>query len=76
MEPIEITHEVALRPAEAFARITDWERHGDVVPFTTMRLTDTGFVARTAMGRFGFDDPMEVVAGIRLVSAGWRSGVG
>ncbi len=62
MEPIEITHEVALKPAEAFARITDWERHGDVVPFTTMRLTDTGFVARTAVGRFGFDDPMDVVA--------------
>ena len=61
-EPIEIAREVPLSQGEAFSRVTDWMRHGDVVPFTTVRLTDTGFVARTALGPVGFDDPMEVVA--------------
>ena len=46
---------------EAFSRLTDWQRHGDVVPLTTVRLTDTGFVARSGIGRLGFDDPMDVV---------------
>ena len=60
-KPIEIVREVPLSQQEAFSRLTDWQRHGDVVPLTTVRLTDTGFVARTAIGRFGFDDPMDVV---------------
>ena len=60
-EPIEIVREVPLSPDDVFSRLTDWKRHGDVVPFTTVRLTETGFVARTAMGPVGFDDPMDVV---------------
>lgn len=48
-----------LPPDQAFARVTDWQRHA--VPFTRIRLTDTGFVARTAVGPLGFDDPMDVV---------------
>ena len=61
MEPFEIAREVPLSQREAFSRLTDWMRHGDIVPLTTIRLTDTGFVARTALGRVGFDDPMDVV---------------
>jgi hypothetical protein len=61
-EPIEIAREVPLSQREAFSRLTDWMRHGDVVPLTTVRLTDTGFVTRTALGPVGFDDPMDIVA--------------
>lgn len=62
MEPFEIVREVPLSPEDAFARVTDWVRHGDHVPLTTIRLTDTGFVARTGVGPVAFDDPMDVVA--------------
>lgn len=51
-----------MEPAEVFARLTDWERHGEAVPLTRIRRTDTGFVARTAVGPIGFDDVMDVVA--------------
>ncbi|MET1132607.1 MAG: SRPBCC family protein [Aeromicrobium sp.] len=44
--------------ADAFARVTDWERHR--VPFTTITTTPEGFTARTAIGPCGFDDPMHV----------------
>ncbi len=61
MGAFEVVREVPLPADEAFARLTDWERHGEVVPFTRIRPTDTGFVARTSLGPVGFDDPMEVV---------------
>jgi hypothetical protein len=61
-EPIEITRYVPLSQREAFSRLTNWMRHGEVVPLTSVRLTDTGFVARTSLGPVGFDDPMEIVA--------------
>ena len=61
-EPIEIVREVPLSQQEAFSRLTDRERHGDVVPLTSVRLTDTGFIARSGFRRLGFDDPMDVVA--------------
>ena len=61
MEPFEIAREVPFPQQEAFSRLTDWQRHGDVVPLTTVRLTETGFVARSGFGRFAFDDPMDVV---------------
>lgn len=57
-----------LTPEQAWARVTDWRRHGRYVPLTTMTVVPapadgvgTVFVARTAVGRFGFDDPMEIV---------------
>ncbi|HBF83680.1 MAG TPA: Immediate-early protein 2 [Streptomyces sp.] len=57
-----------LPAAEAWRRVTDWERHGDSVPLTAVTVrTDpptrsgTVFVARTGLGPLGFDDPMEVV---------------
>ncbi len=61
MTQFEIVRVVALDPSDAWARLTLWERHGDYVPMTTIRRTDTGFVARTGVGRIGFDDPMEIV---------------
>jgi hypothetical protein len=61
VEPFEIVREVPLTAAEAFARVTDWSRHGAFVPLTSIRLTDTGFVAHTGVGPLGFDDPMDVV---------------
>ncbi|MEV3928936.1 SRPBCC family protein [Streptomyces sp. NPDC053728] len=57
-----------LPAAEAWRRVTDWERHGGAVPFTSVTVptglptrTGTVFVARTGVGPLGFDDPMEVV---------------
>lgn len=57
-----------LPAAEAWRRVTAWERHGDTVPLTSVRVrtdpptrTGTLFVARTGLGPLGFDDPMEVV---------------
>ncbi len=61
VKPIEIAREVPFSQEETFARLTDWMRHGEIVPLSTVRLTDTGFVVRTALGPIGFDDPMEIV---------------
>nr|WP_237528174.1 MULTISPECIES: SRPBCC family protein [unclassified Streptomyces] len=54
--------------AEAWRRLTAWERHGDVVPLTRITVgtpppthVGTVFVARSALGPVGFDDVMEVV---------------
>ncbi|MBA3233847.1 MAG: SRPBCC family protein [Propionibacteriales bacterium] len=52
-------------PVEAtWARLTDWERHGDFIPLTSVTRTGEGagsfFNARTALGPIGFDDLMEV----------------
>ncbi|GHC54368.1 SRPBCC family protein [Streptomyces flavofungini] len=56
-----------LGPAEAWGRLTDWERHGQVVPLTRVtvsgglpRGTGTVFTARSGVGPLAFDDPMEV----------------
>lgn len=61
MAGFEVVREVPLAPHDAFARLTDWERHGEVVPLTRISPTGTGFVARTAVGPLGFDDVMDVV---------------
>lgn len=61
MTQFEIVRVVDLAPAEAWVRVTRWESHGRFVPLTTISTTDLGFVARTGVGRLGFDDPMEVV---------------
>ena len=61
MALIEIVREVRITPDEAWARLTDWPRHGDHVPLTRIERTDGGFDAFTGIGRFGFHDPMDVV---------------
>ncbi|MFF4471585.1 SRPBCC family protein [Streptomyces sp. NPDC001599] len=56
-----------LAPAEAWRRLTRWERHGDTVPLTRVTAEPPGptrpgtlVVARTGAGPLAFDDPMEV----------------
>jgi hypothetical protein len=58
---IEIVREVPLAPADAWGRVTAWQRHGEFVPFTRIAVTPDGFDAFTGIGRIGFHDPMEVV---------------
>nr|WP_255669954.1 SRPBCC family protein [Aeromicrobium wangtongii] len=41
--------------------MTDWDRHGDFVPLTSIVQTPTGFDAFTGVGPIGFHDPMDVV---------------
>ncbi|MBC7592818.1 MAG: SRPBCC family protein [Kineosporiaceae bacterium] len=62
MALIEIVRDVHLSQDEVWSRLTDWQRHGDSVPLTSIRVTPTGFVARTGIGRLAFDDPMEIVS--------------
>ncbi|MFF8935888.1 SRPBCC family protein [Streptomyces paradoxus] len=52
---------------EAWRRITRWQRHGDAVPLTVVRVVPpeptregTLVVARSGAGPLVFDDPMEV----------------
>ncbi|MFE7645259.1 SRPBCC family protein [Streptomyces phaeoluteigriseus] len=52
---------------EAWRRLTEWTRHGDVVPLTRVTVVTPGptregtvFVARSGIGPFAFDDRMEV----------------
>lgn len=66
MALIEIVREVRLTPADAWARLTAWKRHGEFVPLTRIELTPNGFDAFTGIGRVGFHDPMEIVQ--------WRDG--
>jgi polyketide cyclase/dehydrase/lipid transport protein len=68
MEAFTVTRDSPLSPAQAWARVVDWPRHGRYVPFTRVTVTvaagggiGTVFTARTGLGRVGFDDPMEVV---------------
>ncbi|MDG4859587.1 SRPBCC family protein [Streptomyces sp. T-3] len=67
MSEFRVSHSTRLSVQEAWLRVTDWPLHAAQVPLTeTVVLTDpparagTRFVARTALGRLGFDDPMEV----------------
>jgi hypothetical protein len=66
--PIELTRRTTLDVDDAWRRVTTWERHGDAVPLTMVRLLPgptegegTRFVARTSLGPVAFDDVMEVV---------------
>lgn len=62
-----IVRHTPLAPAEAWRRLTDWERHTGTVPLTRVgadTLPPTGVgtvvVARTGVGRAAFADPMRV----------------
>lgn len=61
------TVDVRADPQRVWQRLTDWPAHERWVPLTTITvLTDEAagvgarFVARSGVGRLGFDDPMQV----------------
>jgi hypothetical protein len=70
----EVRRDSELSASQAWARLTDWRRHGDFIPFTDVLVSGTPdvrasspgtgvgavFVARTSLGPLRFDDPMEV----------------
>ncbi|WP_405579574.1 SRPBCC family protein [Streptomyces sp. NBC_01190] len=67
MSLIVIERRTDLPPAEAWRRLTTWERHSAGVPFTRIRVDTpppqglgTRFTARTRVGPIRFDDPMRV----------------
>jgi hypothetical protein len=59
-----IERDTGLHAAEAWRRLTDWQLHGDFIPFTTVTRAGVGvgssFTARTSLGPLGFDDPMHI----------------
>ncbi|CAL9290186.1 SRPBCC family protein [Streptomyces olindensis] len=67
MVDILLERTVPLPLDEAWRRVTQWRRHGDVVPLTAVRVEPpaptrrgTLVVARSGVGPLAFDDPMEV----------------
>ncbi|WP_416969836.1 SRPBCC family protein [Streptomyces sp. 4F14] len=69
MVTFELERTVPLPPEEAWSRLTEWRRHGDVVPLTRVAVRTpaptgegTVIVARTGLGPLSFDDRMEVTA--------------
>ncbi|MFE0462919.1 SRPBCC family protein [Kitasatospora sp. NPDC058965] len=80
MARFELTRRSPLTAAACWDRLTDWPRHGDRVPFTTVRAdrgsgrqTGDTVLARTRLGPLAFDDPMEIV-GLTVPAPG-RDGV-
>ncbi|MEV4680638.1 SRPBCC family protein [Streptomyces kurssanovii] len=68
MSTFRIGRVTALPAAECWLRVTDWPAHGAAVPLTAVTVSGPGpagvgtmVVARSGVGRFGFDDPMEIV---------------
>ncbi|MEU9579067.1 SRPBCC family protein [Streptomyces chilikensis] len=55
-----IERTVPLPLDEAWRRVTDWPRHGRVVPFTRVTAHGRSVRARTGVGPVGFLDPMEI----------------
>lgn len=66
MASFDVVRRSQLPAAAAWSRLTDWKRHGELMPLTSISVSErtdgvaTAFVARTSIGRLGFDDPMEV----------------
>jgi hypothetical protein len=69
MSAFTVSREVRAPAEEVWNLLVDWPRHAAWVPLTTMQVDEQGghgvgatFVARTQVGRLGFDDVMRVVA--------------
>ncbi|WP_338674996.1 SRPBCC family protein [Streptomyces sp. SCSIO 30461] len=63
-----VVRTTSLPPAETWRRLTEWPAHAAHVPLTRVAVltpgppgTGTRFVARTGLGRWTFDDTMEIV---------------
>ncbi|MGW4032371.1 SRPBCC family protein [Streptomyces sp. NPDC004838] len=68
MTVFRLTRAVTLPADEVWRQVTDWHAHAAQVPFTSLASLTPGparegtvFVVRSAVGRLGFDDPMEIV---------------
>ncbi len=68
MAPFVVSRRHPAGPRAGVGRVVDWPRHGAHVPLTTVTAggparsgSGTVVTARTGVGRFGFDDPMEIV---------------
>lgn len=67
MAQLTVRREVAAPAATVWRALVDWPAHGRWTPLTSVRTTSgrpdgvgAQFVARTGLGRLGFDDPMTV----------------
>ncbi len=67
MAQFEIVRHTGLSASQAWERLTDWERHGEHIPLTSIEMRGVirsavgeAFTARTAVGPLRFDDPMTV----------------
>ncbi|MER6786081.1 SRPBCC family protein [Streptomyces sp. NPDC000658] len=67
MAIFQLERTVPLAADDAWRRLTQWSRHGDVVPLTRVVVLTppptregTVFVARSGLGPLSFDDRMEV----------------
>jgi hypothetical protein len=63
----DVSRDTSRSVEQAWDRVTDWAAHGQFVPLTDVEVRTPGpngvgtvFNGRTHLGRFGFDDPMEV----------------
>lgn len=63
-----LEHESPYPVDQSWQRLTEWQRHADVVPLTRVTVVTppptregTVFLARSGVGPLAFDDPMEVV---------------
>ncbi|MDQ1650296.1 MAG: hypothetical protein QOG60_2353 [Frankiaceae bacterium] len=69
MAEIALSVDVAAPPELVFDALTDWTGQGEWMAGTRVRVTrgdgrsvGSRILARTALGRLGFDDPMEITA--------------
>jgi carbon monoxide dehydrogenase subunit G len=65
---VSVSVDLAVDAEQAWLVVCDWSRQGEWIPATRVRTTRGAgdavgdrVVARTALGPFGFDDPMEIV---------------
>lgn len=67
MAAFEVVRHTPLSAEAAWTRLTDWPRHGGLIPLTGVSVASevtvgvgTVFVARTSIGPLAFDDVMQV----------------
>ena len=68
MAQVSASVDIAASVEQTWRAVMDWSRQGEWIPATRVRATAGSgdavgdrVVARTALGRLGFDDPMEIV---------------
>jgi hypothetical protein len=66
---------VPLSLDEAWRRVTEWPRHGEVMPLTRVTADDRRVRARTGVGPLSFLDPMEITVWSPPTREGGEGGV-